>query len=57
MLDRNHDSFLTGSDGFSTTAEGVGIGVSQSASAVTVFLGEDSIRFQNVAHIASADWV
>jgi hypothetical protein len=57
MLDRNHGSFLTGSDGFSTTAESVGIGVSQSASAVTVFLGEDSIRFQNVAYIASADWV
>jgi len=57
MLDRNHGSFLTGSDGFSSTAEGVRIGVSRSASAVTVFLGEDSIRFENVAHIASADWV
>jgi Ca2+-binding RTX toxin-like protein len=55
MLDTNRDSLLTGSDGF-TTPDGT-IGVSQSAGALTIFLGVDSIRFENIASIASADWV
>ena len=56
MLDTNGDRLLDGSDGFSVTTEGVGLGVGREAPTCPL-LGEDSIRLENVDHIASTDWV
>lgn len=54
-LDRDGDDRLTGRDGFGVT-QGTTIGVSQTASGLTIHLGEDSVRFDHVASIGAADW-
>lgn len=56
-LDRNGDHRLTGRDGFGITAAGTEIGVAQAGGALTIYLGEDSMRFEGVASIAAADWL
>lgn len=56
-LDTDNNNTLDGSDGFSFQPEGVSLGVTTDATSLTIFLGEDSIRFLNVGNISVADWV
>ena len=56
-LDTTGDSVLDGADGFTLQPEGVSLGVATDATSLTLFLGEDTIRFDNVGNISIDNWL
>ncbi len=55
-LDTSGNGNLGGEDGFTTSAGGTFLGVSEDSDSLTIFVGDDSFDLLNVGNVSRVDW-